>query len=266
MAIFELKSHRLERLPSLNFYKGSMCSWFGAGRLLDAYIEVLAPGTLVLSADYCPSHSDGQVVLGIDRFGDLVLVEFRNEQVRPQLELRVLRLATLASSLTFAQLVALHREYLKTLESDADARQQILDFLGWRDIENDRLGQNVRIVLAATLFSADVTSAVMWLNEHGLDLRCIRLSPHLAGERLLLEVEQLVPPPEVPTFRALVRDREQAARDGEVRRYSVKLGEVEHVKTASRWAIWHVIKELVDAGVNPCLSQVVLRSSQIVRS
>ena len=124
-------------------------------------------------------------------------------------------------------------------------------------------GWNIEIV--ATDFSEDLASAVIWLNENGLDIRCVRLQPYSADGRILLDIQQVLPVAETPQFRDQLHHRERAARAADLTKYNVKLGAVQHEKLATRWAIWHSIKNLVDAGVAPCLSQVVLRSSVIVR-
>jgi hypothetical protein len=141
----------------------------------------------------------------------------------------------------------------------------VLRFLGWEEADDARFGLDVRVVLVSAEFSADVASAVIWLNEHGLDIRCIRLQPYLWNKRVLLDIQQVLPNTEVPGFQDQLRRRERAARASDLTKYNVKLGGVEHEKLASRWAIWHSIKNLVDAGVSPCLQQVVLKSSLVVK-
>ncbi len=46
-----------------------------------------------------------------------------------------------------------------------DARQQILDFLGWDTADDHQFAQDVRSVLAAAEFSREVTTAVLWRAE-----------------------------------------------------------------------------------------------------
>lgn len=41
-----------------------------------------------------------------------------------------------------------------------------------------------------------ITTAVLWLDEQGLDLRCVRLQAYLPGERGIFDIQQLMPLPQ----------------------------------------------------------------------
>lgn len=73
--------------------------------------------------------------------------------------------------------------------------------------------QDVRIVLASAEFSRELTTAIMWLNERQLDIRCVRLKPYRLGERLLLDVQQVIPLPEVAEYQVRIRDKERRGRE-----------------------------------------------------
>jgi hypothetical protein len=74
---------------------------------------------------------------------------------------------------SLARLTAYH-EYLVANGSDADAQESLLAFLGWDEIDKDDFGQDVRIVLAAADFSKEITSTMLWPNEYGLEIHCVR--------------------------------------------------------------------------------------------
>jgi hypothetical protein len=265
MAIYELKHNSLEPLPRLTFLDTAFEKWLPFQRLSRHYIDVIAPGTLVVSADYFRSDRNGQGVLAVDKDANLVLIQFKDDHVGAQMELRALRLATMASSLTFSRVAQLYADYLESLGDLRDPTADLLSFLEWYEPNEAEFGLDVRIVLVAGDFSEDVASAVIWLNENGLDIRCVRLQPYSADGHVLLDIQQVLPVAETPRFRHQLQNRERAARAADLTKYNVKLGPIQHEKLASRWAIWHSIKNLVDAGVAPCLNQVVLRSSVIVR-
>jgi hypothetical protein len=265
MPIYELDTHTLVPLPPLATSAIRLHAEQPFQRVSRYYLHAIAPDTLVISSEYFQSDKSGHGVLAIDKQANLVLVQFKEDNLGAQMELRALRLATLASSLTFARVITLYGEYLRSIESAADPTVSVLRFLGWEEADDARFGLDVRVVLVSAEFSADVASAVIWLNEHGLDIRCIRLQPYLWNKRVLLDIQQVLPNTEVPGFQDQLRRRERAARASDLTKYNVKLGGVEHEKLASRWAIWHSIKNLVDAGVSPCLQQVVLKSSLVVK-
>ena len=46
-----------------------------------------------------------------------------------------------------------------------------------------RFAQEVRIVLVSAEFSKELTTSVMWLNDFGLDIRCVRIHLYRSGQR-----------------------------------------------------------------------------------
>ena len=108
------------------------------------------------------------------------------------MELQAIRYAAMVSTMTFDGVVDVFAQYLNTLGQEDDAREILLEFLDWEEPDEDKFAQEVRIVLASAEFSKEITTSVLWLNEHGLDIRCIRLRPYRDGQKLLLDVQQVI--------------------------------------------------------------------------
>ena len=92
---------------------------------------------------------------------------------------------------------------------EGDARERILEHLGVEgrgeaEIESSR----PRILLAARDFPQELTSSVLWLNDAGLDIRCVRLLPYRVGHDLVLDVTQVIPLPEAQDYTVRIRGRE----------------------------------------------------------
>ena len=107
-------------------------------------------------------------------------------------------------------------KYLVNAEGDeADPEQQILDFLEWEEPNEDEFAQNTRIVLASADFSQEITTSVMWLNDSGLDIRCVRMQPYLDDENVLLDIQTIIPLPEASEYQVALKEKrrsEQSAR------------------------------------------------------
>src|SRR5262249_48859453 len=107
--------------------------------------------------------------------------------------------------------------YCAVRKRTLDARQTLLDFLGWEAPDPDQFGQEVRIVLASAEFSRELTSAVLWLNEHDLDIRCVRLAPHRDGARVFVDVQQVIPLPEASEYFVNLREKKAEERQARLR-------------------------------------------------
>ena len=116
------------------------------------------------------------------------------------MELQALRYAAMVSTMTFAQAVEAHEEYLRQRGSSEDAKEAILQFLGWEDESDRRFAEAVRIVLVSADFSKEITTTALWLNERGLDIWCVRLKPYEMNGQVILDVQQLIPLPEAQEY------------------------------------------------------------------
>jgi hypothetical protein len=143
------------------------------------------------------------------------VIELKRTEDSGHMDLQAIRYAVMVSTLTFEKVVDVYSGYLRRIGKEEDARATILDFLGWEDPDEDVFAQDVCIVLASAEFSKESTTAVMWLNEHGLDIRCVRMQPYDDGGRLLVDVQQVIPLPEAAAYQVQVREKKSAvARSG----------------------------------------------------
>src|SRR5690606_28399446 len=115
--------------------------------------------------------------------------------------------------------VRAHQSYLAKLGRDPEAAEErIREFLEYTEDEPS-LDNGVKIVLASADFSKEITSSVLWLNDQGLDITCVRLRPHQAIEGIFLDIQQVIPLPEASEFQVAIREKN---REREVAQTSSK--------------------------------------------
>lgn len=171
------------------------------------------------------------------------------------MELQAIRYAAMVSTMTFAQAVQAYESYLKSIGSNLDARSSLLSHLGWDDPEKNEFGKAVRIVLASAEFSKELTTAVLWLNDHDLDIRCVRIKPYQLEGRLLVDVQQVIPLPEAEEYIVGIKAKQEQQRTSQLQRdytrYDVTVDGVTKSNLPKRTAILTVVKYLCDKGVAP---------------
>ena len=106
------------------------------------------------------------------------------------MDLQAIRYAAMISTLSFSQAVAVHARFIKADAIEAEFGNT--RFPRCSEPPED-FGQAVRIILVSPDFSRELTTAVLWLNTNGLNIRCVRLRPYKLDERTLLEVDQVIP-------------------------------------------------------------------------
>jgi hypothetical protein len=157
--------------------------------------------------------------------GKLVVVELKRTD-GGYMELQSIRYAAMISGMTFAQLVHAHEGFLNSLGRNPDqAQKEILEFLDWDQPRIESFAPDVRIILASANFSKELTTSVLWLNEHDLDVTCIRLRPYKDEQGLvLLDVQQIIPLPEAASYQTKIKAKEQAGRADRAERYGSSFG------------------------------------------
>jgi hypothetical protein len=136
--------------------------------------------------------------------------------------------------------VEVFQSFLDSGQSGQDARGQLLEFLNWDEPREGEFAQDVRIILVAGDFSKEITTAVLWLNERDLDIRCVRLRPYASGGETIVDVQQVVPLQEAEEYTVQIKEKEQASRADSAQRsgrkafWSVVLPVL--VKELPRWA------------------------------
>lgn len=141
------------------------------------------------------------------------------------MELQAIRYAAMVSGMTFARAVDTYASLLAARSSTGgvsteEARAKLLAFLKWDEPREDDFAQDVRIILVAADFSREITTAVLWLNERGLDIRCVRLKPYVNGQQTLIDAQQVVPLPEAEEYMVQMKEKEQAERSEQAARHS----------------------------------------------
>ncbi len=224
MPIFEITQSAIRKLNETTFSAAGVRERADLQRLLRSNIEVVSPDTLVLSEEFGEWEDSRRRIdlLGIDRDANLLVIELKRTDDGGHMELQAIRYAAMVSTMTFEKVVDVYSAYLRRIGKENDARATILEFLGWEDPDEDVFAQDVRIVLASAEFSKELTTAVMWLNEHGLDIRCVRMQPYDDGGRLLVDVQQVIPLPEAAAYQVQVREKEQRGRKERAERYDIR--------------------------------------------
>jgi hypothetical protein len=232
--MYEISNGTLVALKDTAFSVEGILERRDLQRAIREQVSVISPDTMVLAEEFGDFEDSRRRIdlLGLDRQANLVVIELKRTETGGHMELQAIRYASMVSTMTFAQVVAAHEQYLRNNGSDGlNAEEIILDFLGWDVSTDGEFGGSVRIVLASAEFSREVTSTVMWLNEYGLDIRCLRLRPYKLDDRLLLDVQQIIPVPEAAEYQIRVREKIEDRREAQLStrdtsRYDLTIGSI----------------------------------------
>jgi len=71
-------------------------------------------------------------------------------------------------------------------------------------------------------FGKELTTAVLWLRERDVDIRCVRLRPYQDGDSCLIDVQQVIPLPEAHEYQVQLREKEQEGRKSRAERHDLR--------------------------------------------
>ncbi len=256
MAIYEITKESLIPLSVTSFSAQGIRERNDLQRILRAHIAAIAPDTYVLSEEYGEWEDSKRRIdlLCLDKQANVVVVELKRTEDGGHLDLQAIRYAAMVSTLTFAQAVEAHTDYLHRLGgTDADAQELILRFLDWEEPNEHEFAQDTRIILVSGEFSKEVTTSVLWLNQRDIDIRCVRLRPYSSGDRTLLDIQQIIPLPEAAEYQVQVRKKEAEKRQSQggpdFTRYDLIIKGKRFPNQWKRRLFLLVIRELIQQGI-----------------
>ena len=258
MPIFELTKNSLVPVATTTFAAEHIRERYDLQRLFRENIRAIAPDTYVLTEEYGGWKDAKRRIdlLCLDTQANLVVIELKRTEDGGHMELQAIRYAAMVSKLTFSDAVEAHSQYLGGPEKEEEARAAILTFLDWDEPNGKAFAQDVRIILVSSEFSKEITTSVIWLNERELDIRCVRIKPYTLGDRVLVDVQQLLPLPEAEEYQVQIRkkaaeERLSDAGDKDWTRYDLTIDGEVSPRLYKRRLFFLVFRALIQRGVTP---------------
>ena len=258
MPIYRIENDNITPLERTTFAEQGLRERSNLQGLLKTHIDVIAPDTLVVAEEFGEWEDSRRRIdlLGVDKGANLVVIELKRTEDGGHMDLQSIRYAAMISTLTFDRLVTIYKQYLSDNGMELDAAEKLLEFLDWSEPDEEEFGQEVRIVLASAEFSKELTTAVMWLNDFGLDIRCVRMHPYVSDGQVFLDIQTVIPIPEVADYQVRIREKKQKAR--EVRedardwtKYDVTIIGQRYPAQRKRWMMFHLISRVLANGGTP---------------
>ena len=258
MAIYRVAAGQAIRVKETSFQAEGILERRDLQGMFRESIGMLIPDALVLAEEFGDWEDSRRRVdlLCLDRSARLVVVELKRTEDGGHMELQAIRYASMVSHMTFAAAVRAHSRFLDEYGIEGDAEQRILEHLGWEEPQEEEFASEIAIVLASAEFSRELMTAVIWLSEHDIDIRCIKLKPYRLGDDVLVDVVQIFPLPEAADYQVRLKEKEREERRSRIQnrdltRYRLKVGGEVHDRLPKRRLALLVIREAVNRGADP---------------
>jgi hypothetical protein len=177
--------------------------------------EILGEDLLTLSIEFdkFTNSSDRLDILALDKKGNLLVIELKRDEFAGYADLQAIRYASMISSMTLEKLlpyyIAYQRKNYPEQEIDyAIARETIKEFVDNQEFTD--FSTRPRIILCSENFSSELTTSVLWLNQFGLDISCVRIRPHRIDGKIIVVPTVIIPIPEAKQYQTDIQQKEEA--------------------------------------------------------
>lgn len=278
MPIYELSKTSIREIEKTTFAQHGILEREHLQKLLREKIDVISKDTMVIAEEFGDWEDSRRRIdlLCLDKDANLVVVELKRTEDGGHMDLQAIRYGAMISTMTFDEVVSAHQVYLTSLSTakqdteqivedsvqEQSARDKIVDFLNpgdsgeGDDIDQEKFAQKVKIILASAEFSKELMASAIWLRDSGVDISLVKMEPCYDGNRILLDVQQVIPLPETADYQFRVRQKKQLAQEAkrlskDYSKYTLTIDDITHEDLNKRRFMYTLIRAILDKGIKP---------------
>ena len=224
----DIRNKKMNKLNATTFSELNLSERYDIQEWIDDTPEILGEKLLIIGKEIILPSGIRLDLLAIDENGNLVIIELKRDNSGNHVEWQAIKYASYCSAFTDEEIFKTYQDYLnkKYNDKDKNAKQEIENFL--IAFEMEKLNKEQRIILVSRDFNSDVASAVLWLNDKGLDIKCIKINSFISeNNELLIYPTQIIPLPEAEDFikRKAIQRKENSLQQYDADRISFDVPE-----------------------------------------
>lgn len=165
--------------------------------------EMLGERLLIIQKEFSEFDDTNERLdlLALDEKGNIVIIENKLDDSGRDVTWQALKYVSYCSKLVIDDIISIYQKYLFNKGVSESAEDNIKEFYNIPSIDEIEINKGEqRIILVAANFRKEVTSTVMWLLEHNISIKCIKVLPYKHNGDILLDVEQIIPIKEVEDY------------------------------------------------------------------
>lgn len=164
--------------------------------------QILGEELLIIQKEYDGFNDTNERLdlLALDKKGNLVIIENKLDDTGKDVVWQALKYTSYCSTLTTNQIIKIYQSYLDKWQNGEDSLQNLLDFLDNNEEELLLNKDDQRMMFVANNYRKEVTSTVLWLLNHDIQVQCFRAIPYSMEDNIFLQIEQIIPLPETKEY------------------------------------------------------------------
>jgi len=218
MTIYTFEENNLMQIEKTTFLDAEIFERSHLQKAIKNNISVIASDCLVIAEEYSEWDSSKKRIdlLAIDKNANLVVIELKRTETGDHMELQAIRYASMVSTMTLdlaADIFSRYKQINGFPSYDKDSA--LMEISNFVDIELDEssFADDVRIILVSPNFSKELTTSVMWMSERNINITCIRIQPYAFNGSILIDVQQIIPLPEIKDYQIKAQKKSEERRE-----------------------------------------------------
>ncbi|AOV07373.1 DUF4268 domain-containing protein [Sporosarcina ureilytica] len=149
-------------------------------------------------------------LLALDEEGNLVIIENKLDDSGRDVVWQSLKYASYCSSLTKNDVREIFQSYLDEQTEGGIAETILCEFFQVENFSEVILNHDdQRIIMVAANFRKEVTSTALWLLEHNIKIKCIKVTPYELDGNIFLDTEQIIPITDAEEYLIKIANKKQ---------------------------------------------------------
>lgn len=208
-----IQSNRLEKVNSASFQELKISERNHLQEWIANQPDVFGEELLIIQKEFdgFDDTKERLDLLALDKDGNLVIVENKLDDSGRDVVWQSIKYASYCSALSKTNILEIYQKYLSKINIQQDGKKNICDFLDKEEFESVVLnnGSMQRIIMVAANFRKEVTSTVLWLMKHGINIKCFKATPFANNNEIYLSIEQIIPLPEAEELMIGIAEKER---------------------------------------------------------
>jgi len=217
----DVEAKRLVKLTPKTFSELGVLERFDVQEWVEKSPDLLGEELLIIAKELPLPSGIRLDLLALDKKANLVIIELKRDEYSKNVEWQAIKYASYCSNFLLDEILSYYAQYL---QSDIeDAQLKIEEFI---DEELNNLNQDQRLILVAKDFHSDVLSAVFWLRDYKIDIKCVRLRSYVddCGD-LFITPDVIIPLPEAKNYLQKKEAKQQAEKNPLRSSFSLEKGD-----------------------------------------
>ena len=185
--------NEISDVPETDFSFHGIFERYNIQEWIEKRTEILGEPLLIIAKEFnaFDRTNERADLVALDSEGNIVVIELKRDDSGSEVHWQAIKYASYFRKVSGEDVVNI---YSKFRSKDYETSySEIVDFLNHQDLGS--INRSQRVILCSHRFAVEVTSAVLWLVDNGINIKCVQIIPYEIDGMLLIQSSIIIPVP-----------------------------------------------------------------------